>query len=478
MRYNEITPKKISKKAAKEAETLARYERERELAEAARKKVDAFKDAVAPYMGKQEINAITFWHYMNTPKGKATFTLKEIYGATEPRMELFWLLAADRGAGRAAMEIICDLADKHGVILELDAIPLKGMQNDLKLKQSQLDRFYHSFGFKTEKNKKAKYPHMVRHPKGETISEGTSSTRTFYHGSDHKITAFSLDHLGSGQGADQEGPGIYLTSSKKDACMYGKYIHTIAVSIPKSRILGKKKALRTGVEILIRSAPNRDETLQNWDEDPRIAFHKAVDVIMDSYGDDRREAYESVWGDFYRDHSADYLKKLIRFGYDGFELPRADGIVHLIAFNPAKLKIVAVEERITEGEKKHNPAKQFMKAVKNDQKCSDCDFTIENKNEVFLAWLSGGNGLVPHVTAIADLYGVTLTLSVEIYSANDGGRLVQYYEKNGFVVIGTDFDEKTDLNTIKSTGELLGTVHMQRKAGGRPVTEQMLTATP
>ena len=352
MRYNEIAPKKLSKKdakeAAKQAEFKVRFDKEQAEREVSKKKIDAFKNAISPYMGKQEVEPSVFWHYMNTPKGKATFTIKDVYYTTEPRMELFWLLAADRGAGRAAMEIMCDLADKYGVILELDAIPLRGMQNDLKLKQSQLNRFYQSFDFKIEKRKKDKYPYMVRHPKGETISEGMS-IRTFYHGSNHHITAFSLDHLGQGQGADQEGPGIYLTSSKEDAAKYGKIIHTVAVSIPKSRLLKKKRALRAGVESLIRRAPDRDEVLQNWDENPQIGFYKAVGSIMDAYGDDCREAYEAVWGDFYRDHSADYLRRLIRFGYDGFELPRQDGIVHLIAFNPAKLKIVSAEEMIREG---------------------------------------------------------------------------------------------------------------------------------
>jgi len=183
------------------------------------------------------------------------------------------------------------------------------------------------------------------------ITEAARKIPIFYHGSNNRIESFSLEHLGTGIGLDQYGPGIYLTSSPQDAARYGKYIHTVEVDIPRSRFLGKRKISRQQVEELIKKAPDFEDRLTNWDENPRVAFKKATDNIFRSYYDDMREACEQVWFDFYypNHHTVDYLRRMVEMGYDAFTVKLGEpwyttDTVHMIVFNPKCLQIVSVSE--------------------------------------------------------------------------------------------------------------------------------------
>lgn len=116
------------------------------------------------HMWVQELDPGFFWHYVETAKGQATVNINRM---GPDKIELFWLIATKRGAGRGAMEVICELADQFGVTIKLDAIPLNGEKNIVNLEQ--LVRFYKGFGFiqkgKNKEHQGIKYPVMVRVPK-------------------------------------------------------------------------------------------------------------------------------------------------------------------------------------------------------------------------------------------------------------------------------------------------------------------------
>lgn len=112
-----------------------------------------------------------------------------------------------------------------------------------------------------------------------------------------------------------------------------------------------------------------------------------------------------------------------------------------------------------------SPAEMFIKTMKANQRFRNCQFEIENSTTVFLFWLEGGNGLVPFLTNVADNFGVTLTLSVDVHGRNDGGKLVSYYMKNGFEIISSDFDPDYDFANMpdeEDNEELFGQVSMIR----------------
>lgn len=141
------------------------YAEERRLRDKADERVSAFKQELQPYLRTQQISPGVDYQYIQTPKGKATLLIRDVY-SFEGAVEIFWLLAADPGAGRAAMEILCDLADRHGVILQGTAIPLENAQNGkpFQLSLDQLLRFYRSFGFKV-RGKDGGHPFIRRLPK-------------------------------------------------------------------------------------------------------------------------------------------------------------------------------------------------------------------------------------------------------------------------------------------------------------------------
>lgn len=170
----------------------------------------------------------------------------------------------------------------------------------------------------------------------------TESIVTFYHGSKSPISKFTLDNLGSGTNIDQEGPGIYLTNSADDARVYGNYIHEVKVNLVKKRMMPDKKALSMAeIARLIREAPEWSSDLYtNWNENESKALTQATKAIMNSWGPNQyREAMEQIWYDYYRDYSKVYLNKMVELGWDGFLVPRSNGVQHLIVFNPAILNI-------------------------------------------------------------------------------------------------------------------------------------------
>ena len=194
----------------------------------------------------------------------------------------------------------------------------------------------------------------------EDITESTARKVIFYHGSNSEISQFSLANLGTGLGNDEFGPGIYLTSLASDAARYGKIVHTVEVSIPAKRLLGKRRITREEIESLIKKSPDLEDKLTNWDENPRIALQNAVNSIYEK-DKDYRKACEQVWFDFYHPHyTVDYINRMVELGYDGFKMPREpgtwydEGTVHLVVFNPSCLHVVSKDsEDITESKQKN-----------------------------------------------------------------------------------------------------------------------------
>ena len=170
------------------------------------------------------------------------------------------------------------------------------------------------------------------------------ATETFYHGSSKPIDAFNLDKAGGQDAIDQEGPGIYLTSSIEDARRYGKFVHTVSVKIVKSRMMPDKRKINAAwVRVIMKRAPESEDTLMNWGENPSAALSDAVDAIMSSYGpNEYRKAMEQIWYDFYRGHEKVWFSKLRVAGWDGFIVNKSDGVRHLICFNLDVLKITGV----------------------------------------------------------------------------------------------------------------------------------------
>ena len=114
---------------------------------------------------------------------------------------------------------------------------------------------------------------------------------------------------------------------------------------------------------------------------------------------------------------------------------------------------------------KLTPAQQFVQTIQAGPRCEHCTFEVEGPRTVLLTWIEGGGGLVPYLTQIADKLRVKLTLMVEVVDTAYGGKLVRYYEKNGFEIKESDFDDDFDFMNMEPdpSDEMKGQVYMERK---------------
>jgi len=176
------------------------------------------------------------------------------------------------------------------------------------------------------------------------LCELTKINETWYHGSSKEIKKFNLENVGKSTATDQEGPGIYLTSSIDDALHYGNIVHTVK-TLSAPRLVPEKKSFTVStVKDLINLSPNKEDILADWDQKPEKAIVKASNAIYDRWGPNQfREMLEQVWFDFYRETPKVWLNILSEnLNYDGFILPRGT-IKHFICFTPEILEITQVE---------------------------------------------------------------------------------------------------------------------------------------
>lgn len=167
---------------------------------------------------------------------------------------------------------------------------------------------------------------------------------TFFHGSRSEISKFSFDFISNDGGRKLEGPGIYFTSDKTDANVYGSFVHEVVLDLRKTKLLPVKKTFSIqDVKNLIMKSPNADDYLTDWAENPQKALQVAAKSIYDSYGPNQyKEMVTQVWADFYKYEDKDWLKEMVALGYDGLMVERAGGIRHFICYNPDIIKGVSL----------------------------------------------------------------------------------------------------------------------------------------
>lgn len=73
-----------------------------------------------------------------------------------------------------------------------------------------------------------------------------------YHGSDNKFKQFIFTNVGKKHGTSGGGFGIYLTTSKKDAALYGKYCYTVQAELKKELSSRKITFTKTQLRALLR----------------------------------------------------------------------------------------------------------------------------------------------------------------------------------------------------------------------------------
>ena len=165
-----------------------------------------------------------------------------------------------------------------------------------------------------------------------------------YHGKSKPLKGFSYDFI-TAEGNNQEGAGFYLTSDKNDAKKYGNYIYIVDAAyrklVPQRGIKNTDEAKR-----LILLAPDVKEELLSWGDTSQKGLW-AYMMGLDGFTKPNNplDMFTQIWIDFYRYSPAEWMKAMVKLGYDGTLIKQPYGkknnFMHFIAYDPKKLKIVA-----------------------------------------------------------------------------------------------------------------------------------------
>jgi hypothetical protein len=173
--------------------------------------------------------------------------------------------------------------------------------------------------------------------------------RIFYHGARTKFRKFDYNFVGTGSGADQEGPGFYLTSDRNDAAKYSWREDGKPGYIYEVRCCGRKLVPESGrvdrgeLKRLIEMAVTwRDEEgWANWGDTPSEGLKTCLSFYTK---ETPQQAFQSVWYDHYLYNPADYLRNMVILGYDGVLIKNGyrsqNSPIHFIGFDPDKLEIL------------------------------------------------------------------------------------------------------------------------------------------
>jgi tRNA nucleotidyltransferase/poly(A) polymerase len=179
----------------------------------------------------------------------------------------------------------------------------------------------------------------------ETIKGGTY---VMYHGSNHAFTKFTDEFVGKEEANDQEGAGIYFTTSEEEAGRYGRYIYKVQLKPRKlTNIANKRTVSVTDITRLIKMSPTWKEDVLNWDESVMRGLAKAIKSLFD-YSDNEKDLFQQIEHDFFRYESRLYVQGMTKLGYDGQLINKDyEGITHIIVYNPEIITILEsnVEEK-------------------------------------------------------------------------------------------------------------------------------------
>lgn len=172
------------------------------------------------------------------------------------------------------------------------------------------------------------------------MSVRRKSEQVWYHGDTSARATFldqRWDRDRSVASANENGPGLYFTSSLEQAASYGSYVYM--TTLPASfQLVPKRKPTLTALECLASLASPEDQEIfvSNWGfERPTKSAMRAG---LSHYANQVTlfDALVSLYGDLIRDPE-EWVQAMRLCGYDGVIVDRAYDIQHLIVYTPEKL---------------------------------------------------------------------------------------------------------------------------------------------
>lgn len=178
------------------------------------------------------------------------------------------------------------------------------------------------------------------------MSESQGAEFVAYHGSPQKISKFSDNFLDGEDTTQHHGPGIYFTTNRDNARMFGKYVYTVKLSgnfisedTPPDNI--DVNELITLMKMSGDEPEDWEMEAQNYAEDPEVGIQMAAKSCI-QYGENELDVFFRLMNSWYQYNPLDYVRNMTKMGYDGLivDAPRDwVGDKHIIVFNPEIIQI-------------------------------------------------------------------------------------------------------------------------------------------
>jgi hypothetical protein len=166
-----------------------------------------------------------------------------------------------------------------------------------------------------------------------------------YHGSPTEFTNFSDEFVGGKEATDQNGPGIYFTSSEEEASGYiGEKGKLYKVEL-NPRIMYDDKPNKftitpTIVKKLVLMANEWEDNAVNYDYPANKGLNSFISSAFE-YNDNDKDVLLQVWIDFYRYDGVNFVRNCVKLGIDGIMVTdEYRDTTHYIIYNPSIIKII------------------------------------------------------------------------------------------------------------------------------------------
>jgi len=148
-----------------------------------------------------------------------------------------------------------------------------------------------------------------------------------------------------GQGVDQEGPGIYMTTNEEDAAGYARKsegdgrIYKVIVHLKKP-IPSKGRVKEAEIDSLIDWCEGYEDKLTDWGHENLQDNIKAFKQSLRRQPNPK-EVFLSIWYDLYRHNPINYVRNMVLLGYDGLIVQKEFmNTKHIIVYNPKCIEVV------------------------------------------------------------------------------------------------------------------------------------------
>jgi len=182
-----------------------------------------------------------------------------------------------------------------------------------------------------------------------SISEAGVKTVKAYHGTPQKIKKFSDAFVGGSEAVDQEGPGIYFTTSFDEATKYGEgggYVYQVKLSY------GKLVSDKPNIDLdylmgpmtkIVKMSPDWKKVARGYDDDLEEGLSEMVHRYV-GMAQSEKEAFVVMYGEVYKSNPVAYVKNMVKLGYDGVYLPTNDGGAHIVIYKPSAIKVTGEKQ--------------------------------------------------------------------------------------------------------------------------------------